>query len=362
MLLAVVATVVVVAGAAWTVRYLSYGKFQESTDDAYIQSDAITVAPKISGYVDRVFVAENQSVKAGDPLVKIDPRDYSAQAAQARAQIDVAGANAAGVVAQIDEQYAAIEQARAQYAAAQIEADHAAHEVSRYRPLAATGAATQEQVSQLETQASQARARAQAARATWTGAQKRIASLQAQKQQAQAQGEAAKAQLSAADTDVEATVLRASTAGRIGSKSVRQGQFVQASTRLMSLVPDNSLYVTANFKETQLGLMRIGQPVSVEVDALPGVELHGVIASIAPGTGAQFSILPPQNATGNFTKIVQRIPVRIAVNAGPETRKLLVPGMSVEASVDTRSARGSEDRIRDEQEQHNARTAPRAAK
>ncbi|WP_404477199.1 HlyD family secretion protein [Novosphingobium sp. BL-52-GroH] len=360
LILMAAAAVIVVGGGLWGVRYMSFGRFQEETDDAFIQSDAITVAPKISGYVDKVFVSENQAVKAGAPLVLIDPRDYRAQASQSQAQIDVAKANVSGVVAQIDEQSASIDQARAQLAAAQAEADHAAREVARYRPLAATGAETRQQLAQLENEATQARAKTAEARAALSSAQKRVATLQAQKRQAEAQGEAARAQFAAANTDVEATILRATADGRIGSKSVRQGQFVQASTRLMSLVPDRSLYVTANFKETQLGLMRVGQPVSVEVDALPGVELRGVIESIAPGTGAQFSILPPQNATGNFTKIVQRIPVRIAINAGPETRKLLVPGMSVEASVDTRSARGSEDRIRKEQERHNERTAGQA--
>jgi len=134
---------------------------------------------------------------------------------------------------------------------------------------------------------------------------------------------------------------------------VRIGQYVQAGTRLMSIVPVQQIYVEANFKETQVGLMRVGQPVTLEVDALPGVEVHGRVDSVSPGTGAQFSLLPPQNATGNFTKIVQRIPVRIAIDAGPETRKLLVPGMSVDVTVDTRSAKGSVQRIRDEQDQHN---------
>lgn len=354
-LLLVGGLVVVIGGAFMTLRYLSFGQYQESTDDAFVQSDAITIAPKISGYIDRVFVTENQVVKVGQALVQIDPRDYTAQASQSRAQIAVANASAAGVTAQVQEQLATIDQARAQLSSAQAQADLANAEAARYRPLAATGAETREHLAQLESQARQANASVAAARATLTGAQKRIATLKAQVDQARAQGDAARAQLSAAQTDVEATILRATADGRIGNKSVRQGQFVQASTRLMSLVPDKSLYVTANFKETQLGLMRPGQPVHVEIDALPGVELHGTIESIAPGTGAQFSILPPQNATGNFTKIVQRIPVRIAIDAGPETRKLLVPGMSVEASVDTRSAKDSADRIKDEQERHNAR-------
>ena len=356
LILLLVALALIGGGVLWFIRFETFGKYQESTNDAYIQADSITIAPKVSGYVDRVFVAENQDVKAGQPLAQIDPRDYRAQAAQSVAQIDLAKANAAGVVAQMAEQRAAIAQAEAELNAANASASFAASEVERYRPLAASGAETRERLSELQNQATQARARAAAARATLNGAQKRIATLETQVRQAQAQGEAARAQLSAANTNVEATILRATADGRIGDKSVRQGQFVQAASRLMTLVPKASLYVEANFKETQLGLMRVGQPVTIEVDALPGVELPGKLASIAPGTGAQFSILPPQNATGNFTKIVQRIPVRIAISAGPETRKLLVPGMSVEVSVDTRSARNAAAQIRREQERHNART------
>ncbi|WP_420806750.1 HlyD family secretion protein [Sphingobium chlorophenolicum] len=350
------ALALIVGGVLWFIRYEAVGRYQESTNDAYVQSDSITIAPKVSGYVDRVFVEENQDVKAGQPLVQIDPRDYRAQAAQSVAQIDVARASAAGVAAQIEEQRAAIAQAKAERDAANANAAFAASEAERYRPLAASGAESRERLSELQNQATQAKARAAAAQAALTSAQKRVATLEAQVRQAQAQGEAARAQLSAANTDVEATILRAAVDGRIGDRSVRQGQFIQAATRLMTLVPRASLYVEANFKETQLGLMRVGQPVTIEVDALPGVELRGRVASIAPGTGAQFSVLPPQNATGNFTKIVQRIPVRIAIDAGPETRKLLVPGMSVEVSVDTRSARDAAAQIRREQERHNART------
>ncbi|MFT3978741.1 MAG: HlyD family secretion protein, partial [Sphingomonas bacterium] len=262
---------------------------------------------------------------------------------------------AAGVEAQISEQQAAIVRARADLAAARADAAFARNEVARYQPLAATGAETRERLSQLRNQATQADAKVAAAQAALTSAERRVGTLRAQVKQALAQGEGAKAQLAAASTNVGATLIRAAIDGRIGNKTVRQGQFVQAATRLMTLVPVKDLYITANFKETQLGLMRIGQPVTVEVDALPGVEIPGRVASVSPGTGAQFSVLPPQNATGNFTKIVQRIPVRIAISPGPETRALLVPGMSVDVSVDTRSAKGAEARIKDEQQQHNAR-------
>lgn len=351
----ILAVLVITVGVLWFVRYESYGKYQQSTNDAYIQADGITVSPKVSGYVERVFVNENQEVKAGQPLVRIDPRDYRAQAAQAQAQIALAAAAGAGVQAQIREQQAAIQQAEAQLLAAQADADFANSEVARYQPLAQSGAEPRERLSQLRNQAAQANARLTAAHAGLTSARDRVATLQTQIRQAEAQGQAARAQLSAANTDVQATVLRAAANGRIGDKTVRQGQFVQAATRMMTLMPTDQLYIEANFKETQLGLMRVGQPVSVEVDALPGVEIPGTVASIAPGTGAQFSVLPPQNATGNFTKIVQRVPVRIAIHAGPETRKLLVPGLSVDVSVDTRSAKGATQQIRQEQEQYNAR-------
>ena len=354
-ILLVALALVVIAGIAWFARYESYGKYQQSTNDAYVQADAVTVSPKVSGYVDKVFVADNQTVKAGEPLLQIDARDYDAQAAQSRAQIDAANANAAGVRAQIGEQQAAIARARADLAAARTDAAFARNEVARYQPLAATGAETRERLSQLKNQAAQADAKVVAAEAALASAERRVGTLQAQVKQALAQGEGARAQLAAANTNVGATLIRAAIDGRVGNKTVRQGQFVQAATRLMTLVPMQGLYIDANFKETQLGLMRIGQPVKVTVDALPGGEIPGRVASVSPGTGAQFSVLPPQNATGNFTKIVQRVPVRIAISPGPETRALLVPGMSVDVSVDTRSAKGAADRVRREQQQHNER-------
>jgi membrane fusion protein, multidrug efflux system len=331
----------IVLGGLWYMRYEAHGKYQQSTNDAFIQSDAVVVSSKVNGYVDRVFVADNQQVKAGQPLVQIDPRDYRAQAEQAQAQI--------GVRAQIREQQAAIDQARAQLAAAQSSLAFARGEVSRYTPLAATGAETGERLSQLRDQARQAAAQVVQARAGLVAAQRRVGTLQAQIGQAQSQGRAARAQLAAADVNVGSTVIRASRDGRIGDKTVQPGQFVQPGVRMMSIVPVQQLYVEANFKETQLGLMRVGQPVTVKIDALDGVELRGKVESLSPGTGAQFSLLPPQNATGNFTKIVQRVPVRIAIDVGPETAKLLLPGMSAEVIVNTISAKDSRERIEREQ-------------
>jgi membrane fusion protein (multidrug efflux system) len=344
------ALAILAAGLWWYLGHQSYGKYQQSTNDAYIQADSVVVAPKIGGYVDRVFVAENQSVRAGQALALLDPRDYRSQASQIQAQIEASRATADTVRAQVGEQQAALAQAQAQLDAAQSDVAFAAQQVGRYGPLAETGAESRERLAQLRNQLHQAQAQAATRRAAVVAAQRRFGTLDAQIEQALSQARAGRAQLEAANVNVESTTLRASISGRVGDLAVRVGQFVQPGTRLMTIVPVNQIYVEANFKETQVGLMRVGQPVAIEVDALPGVELRGKVASFAPGTGAQFSILPPQNATGNFTKIVQRIPVRIAIEASPAVRRLLSPGMSVEVSVDTRSARGELDRIRESQE------------
>jgi len=354
LILVVLALAVLVAGGVWFARYRAHGRFLEETNDAQVQADMVTVAPRVAGYVAAVLVAENQDVVAGQPLVRIDPRDARAQAAQAEAQIAVAGAQADAARAQGAEQVAAIDQARAQLSAARAKAAFDAGEAARFRPLAASGAESRERLAQLETAARQSAADARAAEAALAAQQRRVGSIRAQVAQAQAQGRAGRAQLAAANVDVGATQLTAAIAGRIGDRTVTVGQYVQAGTRLMSVVPLDRLYVTANFKETQLALMRRGQPARIRVDALDGMELKGRVESLAPGTGAQFSLLPPQNATGNFTKITQRVPVRVSVEATPAARRLLVPGLSVTVTVDTISAREELERIRTEQERTQA--------
>lgn len=338
--------VVLLLLVTWLLHYELRGKYLESTNDAFLDADSVTVAPKVAGYVAQVFVADNEDVKAGQPLVRIDPREYRAQVAQARAQIDVARANADNVRAGIREQEAAVAQARAQLAAAQVDLAFAQNQVARYGPLAASGAETTEQLANLRNQAERLKSQTAAQRAALMSAERRIGSLRAQVRQAQAQGEGAHAQLAAADVNLGSTLVRASVDGRVGNKTVRVGQFVQAGTRMMSIVPLRGIYVEANFKETQIGRMRVGQPATIRVDALHGVRLRGRVQSLAPGTGAEFSLLPPQNATGNFTKIVQRVPVRIQIDAGPEARRVLVPGLSVTAKVDTISARNSVEQIK----------------
>jgi membrane fusion protein (multidrug efflux system) len=356
--LMVIALVIV---AAWILYYQFRGTYLESTNDAFVYADSVTVSPKVSGYVEQVFVADNQDVKAGQPLVRIDPRDYSAQAAQSKAQIDAAGASEEAARAQLAEQKAAIDQARAQLASAEEDARFAAAEVERYTPLAASGAETRERLTTLRNQSAQARSTVAARRAALDAAQLRVHSIQAQVRQAQAQGETAKAQYDAAAVNLGSTEVRASVDGRIGDKQVRVGQFVSAGTRMMTVVPSN-FYVTANYKETQIGMMRIGQPAVIKVDALPGLEFQGHVESISPGTGAQFSLLPPQNATGNFTKIVQRVPVRIAVDASPQDRKVFVAGLSVTVEVNTIAARDEARAQRERNSEANATVDAKPAK
>jgi membrane fusion protein, multidrug efflux system len=336
--LIVIGLAALLAGGWWYYRHVTFGRYMQSTDNAYVAADSVVVSSKVPGYVDEVFVSENDQVARGQALVQLDLRDYRAQAQQARAQITATLAGADTIRSQVTEQDAAIRQARAQLEATSAGLSLANAQVARYRPLAASGAEPREKLNQFETQARQARAEFTKAQAAVEGAIARRSTLFEQIGQSQAQAEAARAQLEAADLTVASTLLRASKMGRVGDLTVRTGQFVQPGQRLMTVVPWNELYVTANFKETQVGLIRPGQPVNLEVDALPDVEIKGRVDSISPGTGAEFSLLPPENATGNFTKVVQRITVRIAIEASPELRRLLIPGMSVVATVDTRKA------------------------
>ena len=353
LILLAIAIGLLVFGGIWFMNYQTRGKYLEETNDATIQADMVTVAPRVAGYVAAVLVNENQDVRAGQPLVRIDPRNARAQAAQAEAQIALAAAQTDAARAQVAEQQATIEQARAQLASAQAKAAFDAQEVARYRPLAASGAETREQLARLEATARQSAEAVRAQAAALSTQQRRVGSIASQIRQGEAQGRAARAQLASAEVDVGATTLTAAIGGRVGDKTVTLGQFVQAGTRLMSIVPLDKLYVTANFKETQLALMRPGQPVEIRVDALDGMVLKGRVESLAPGTGAQFSLLPPQNATGNFTKITQRVPVRVSIAATPAARRLLVPGLSVTVTVDTISGKDDIKRVREQQEKAN---------
>jgi membrane fusion protein (multidrug efflux system) len=334
-----------VLAGAWGAHWWLVGRFIETTDDAYLQADSVTVAPKVSGYVAEVYVADNQAVPAGAPLVRLDSRQYQAALDQLTATTAARKADIARSEADLSLQRANIAQARATLKGAEANETYALAQVHRYQPLVSAGAETGERLAELRNAHNQAVATLEADKAALESAERQIAATQAQILEARAQLEAADASAESARLDAEDTVVKSPIAGRVGDRAVRVGQYVQPGTRLLTIVPVQDLYLEANFKETQIGLMRAGQPATIHVDALSGADLHGTVASFAPGTGSEFALLPPQNATGNFTKIVQRVPVRIHVDAGGEARKVLVPGLSVTVRVDTRGGRDAAARI-----------------
>jgi membrane fusion protein, multidrug efflux system len=350
-LLPSIGVAVLLFASVWGVRWWTVGRFIESTDDAYLQADSMTVAPKISGYVAEVYVTDNQTVSVGQPLVRLDSRLYQAVLGQANATSAARKADIARGEAELRQQQANIAQARAQLDGARESEAYAIAQVKRYEPLVASGAENEERLAELRNARSQAAATLAANAAALQAAERQIASTRAQIEQSRAQLEATTENARQAQLDAQDTVIRSTMAGRVGDRTVRVGQYVQPGTRLMTIVPMQDVYLQANFKETQIGLMRPGQPATIHVDALPGTDLHGTVVSFAPGTGSQFALLPSDNATGNFTKIVQRVSVRIRLDAGNETRNVLLPGLSVTVRVDTRSGRDALKRI----EQENAR-------
>ena len=320
--LTILAAVVLVVGAGYGTYWFAYGRHFESTNDAYLGADSVVIAPKVGGYVTEVAVGDNQRVKAGDVLVRIDPRDYQTAFDSAAADLANAQATAANIDAQLQEQQATISQAQAAV-------DFAEQDAKRYADLARTGAGSAQRQQQTTSDLAQRRA-------TLAATQAHVAVLKTQRQQADAMIASKTAALDQAKINLSQTTLTAPIDGVIGDRSVRLGQMVQVGTRLLTVVPTQSVYLVANFKETQTGQMHPGQSVDVAIDSYPGHAIKGTVDSLAPGTGAQFALLPPENATGNFTKIVQRVPVKIVLDPKDPLSAQLRPGLSVTATVDTR--------------------------
>jgi membrane fusion protein (multidrug efflux system) len=313
-------------------------RFEQSTDDAYIQSDISLISPKIEGYIKEVRVQDNEHVTAGQTLFVIDDRDFAAKVAQADAAVASEEAMVATFGTRHDFQTAMINQAAAAVDAAEAEVTRADLDQKRYVALLTGDVATRQRFETAEADARKATAALLKAKAALEAEKQQLAVLEAQKREEEARLLQARATLQLARNDLDNTVIRAPVAGVAGNRAGQTGQYVKPGTQLLSLVPLPQVYVTANFKETQLTLMRPGQPVEVTVDAYPGQTIIGRIDSFAPGSGAQFSLLPPDNATGNFTKIVQRVPVRIALPVDGPLAMLLRPGLSVTVTVDTREA------------------------
>ncbi|GBU17731.1 MULTISPECIES: HlyD family secretion protein [Methylobacterium] len=306
----------------------------ETTDDAFVDARSFSVAPKVSGYVVEVPVTDNQHVEAGQILFRIDRRDYEVALRQADAQVQSAQASIQNVDAQIEGQRAQVDVAKAQVTQTKASLDFAQQDAARYQELAKRGAGTVQQSQQSTSNLEQQQASLQRAQASVIAAQKQIGSLEAQKASAEASLATAQAQKAQAELNLGYTDVTAAQPGRVVRLSGAKGQYAQAGQSLSMFVPDD-VWVTANYKETQITDMRPGQAVDVEIDAYPGRKISGRVASVQPGSGTAFSLLPAQNATGNFVKVVQRVPVKIVVERWPDD-VAIGPGLSVVPSVRVR--------------------------
>jgi len=331
-LLAVVAAVG--AGGAWYAAH----RYIESTDDAYVGGDVTVMSPRVSGFIASVEVTDNQAVKAGDVLLRLDDRDFRAALARADGAVAAQQAALANLDATRRLQEAVVEQARAGVAGADADQVRARDDQARYQSLSARAAVSVQSAQKADADLKQAVANSRKAAASVLAAQRQLDVIASQREQAQAALAQAVAERDLARLNLGYTVLRSPVDGVVGNRRARVGGVATAAAAQMSIVPSHGLWVDANLKEGQLGNVRPGLPATVRADVLPGHAFHGRVASVAPATGAQFSVLPTENATGNFTKIVQRVPVRIVLDEADPAFRVLRPGLSVTAEVDGRPA------------------------
>jgi membrane fusion protein, multidrug efflux system len=338
-----IAIIVALAGTGFILAPAS----SESTDDAYIAADATTVAPKVRGLVAEILVRDNQKVHAGDPLVKIDAEEFDARVATAEADLadaeaGVAAARAALVSLDAEERLAGanIAAARTAIKSSDAQAERAVADSRRYAALVASGAVARRDADSFragavtaEQDAAHSVAMLDVAKDSLSVTMAKRATLLATMQKADANIRRARSAVDLARQDQRHTLVLAPIDGVVGNRQVQQGDYVQPGTRLLTLVPAHALYVTANFKETQTGRMHPGQHATVRVDAISSTLLTGIVESLAPGSGSQFALLPFEPGTGNFTKIVQRVPVRIRFDVPPTELDALRPGLSVTAKV-----------------------------
>ena len=330
------AAALLLAGAVWGGHYYwTVGRFLVSTDDAYVKADNTTIAPKVSGYLTEVLVGDNEPIKAGQVLARIDDRDFKVALDQARADVAAAEAAINSKKAQLDVQQAVIAAAKATIEVDTATRTFANQENKRYTDLAATGYGSVQNAQQAQSRNAGAEAAIIRDTANLASAEKQVELLKAEIVQANAAAARAAAIQRQAELNLSYTTISAPIDGVVGNRTLRVGQYVQAGTQLMSLVPASGAYVIANYKETQLTHVAQGQAVDIEVDMFPGKVVHGHVDSLAPASGQEFALLPPDNATGNFTKVVQRIPVKITIDHNPSVD--LRPGMSVIPTIQTLS-------------------------
>lgn len=332
--------IVALAGIALILRAWQLPPFDSgwvSTDDAYVRGQVTVLAPQTSGYVSQILVSDFARVRQGQPLLQIDDRSYRRKVEQAQAELDQARAQLANSAQSQAQDQAQIALARANLRAVQAEQQRAHNEASRYDQLASQQLVSLNDRERMRSSEQAADAGVAQSRASVRIAEQGLASTQVARTGLAARVATAEAALKLALLDLENTVVRAPRDGQLSEVTVRQGQYVSAGSQLLFLVPD-SLWVVANIKEGRSGNLAIGQPVRLQVDALGGQPLHGHVEQIAPATGSEFALLKADNASGNFTKVVQRLPVRIAIDPGQARATRLRPGMSVVVQVDTRAS------------------------
>lgn len=334
------AALILAAAASFSgYRWWEAGKYLVSTDDAYLQSDSVSVSAEVAGTISALDVTDNQPVSAGQVLAEIDDRPFRAALAKSEADVASATAKLGDIGAEMGKQVANVAGSRAEVAADAAVLSFAAADARRYAQLRRTGFGTVQAAERSAANLRKVEARLAGAKAALTAEERQIGVLTAERSMAAAAVEGAEAERRAAALNLSYTVIRAPFAGVVGDRGVRLGAYVSPGTPLMQVVPmGRKTYVTANFKETEVGRMEPGQPVSLSIDAFPGHVFHGSVVSLAPGSGSQFALLPPENATGNFTKIVQRVPVKIALAANDPLADRLRPGLSVEATVNTEAS------------------------
>jgi len=337
-LLAGVAVAALAGAGEFGWRYWTTGRFLVSTDDAYVKADSTTIAPKVSGYIATVLVRDNETVKAGQVLARIDDRDFKVSLEQAKAQVEAAQASIANKQAALAAQQSAIDAAKATIEADKAEEAFAEQDNQRYAQLAKTGYGSIQTAQLAASRIATARAAVARDTATLATVTRQLDVIRAELAQAQAASDSARAARDQAELYLSYTTLVAPIGGTVGNRTLRIGQYVQAGTQLMAVVPTDAAYIVANYKETQLTDVRAGQKVDIEVDTFPGRVFHGHVDSLSPASGQEFALLPPDNATGNFTKVVQRIPVKIVLDHEGSLPVVLRPGMSVYPTIDTRTA------------------------
>ena len=336
LLVAGAALLIAVGGAWYGHKWWTVGRFIESTDDAFVGGDITVLAPKVSGFIATVAVTDNQVVHAGDLLLRLDDRDYRAALAKADAGVAAQQAKLVSNTANRRLQAAMVTLAQAALDASAAQTAVTRFEVDRYRSLARDQFGSVQRFQQADAEAKKAVAADAQAHAAVDAAERQLDVTDAARGEIAAALAAAVADRETARLTLSYTELRAPIDGAIGNRSAQVGAYVTPGAQLLSLVPAQGLWVDANFKESQLARLKPGMPVSVVADVLPGEVFHGRVASLAPATGAMFSVLPAENATGNFTKIVQRVPVRVLLDGDASRLGSLRPGLSVTASVDER--------------------------